>query len=130
MKICNEDGCSTVSRSLGLCNKHYDKQRRNKRMIDSENLKTTRNMTMDEYEYRLWVLQNGRCAVCKMEAPAPYEEVRRWPVDHDHKCCPSRKKSCGECTRGILCIPCNSALNSRWDEDGWLDSALEYLGRV
>lgn len=31
-------------------------------------------------------------------------------VDHDHTCCPSTSKSCGQCVRGLICRSCNSAV--------------------
>ena len=53
--------------------------------------------------------QDGHCALCPTEPSG-----RRLQVDHDHKCCPSRRegtrKTCGECVRGLLCEACNTRL--------------------
>ena len=50
--------------------------------------------------------QGGRCAICMSDDPGG----QYWSVDHDHACCPTDGKSCGECVRGILCSPCNRSL--------------------
>lgn len=31
-------------------------------------------------------------------------------IDHNHKCCNERRKSCGKCVRGVLCRRHNTAL--------------------
>lgn len=45
--------------------------------------------------------QNNRCVICEepFGAKTPH-------IDHDHVCC-SGKRSCGYCTRGLLCATCN-----------------------
>ena len=112
-------------------------------------LKLNFNRTPEWYEETL-ASQGGHCALC----PA-IPEGRRFQVDHDHKCCPTDKKSnrrtCGKCVRGLLCEGCNTELGSlerlmkdfpfeRRDQaevhlrnnvspDSWTHRALQYLKR-
>ena len=81
-----------------------------------------------EYMYRLsrenWeamlISQNGACAICK-------EESDRWHTDHDHSCCPPKKRTCGKCVRGILCNRCNQAIGLLREKVEIFESAMEYL---
>lgn len=57
--------------------------------------RTAYGITLDEYE-RLFIEQNGLCAICKAE-PIKYKLA----VDHDHDT---------GAVRGLLCPPCNRAL--------------------
>ena len=72
----------------------------------------------------LYFKQNHRCAICKQKC-ATYENLS---VDHDHKCCPEKGKSCGKCVRGLLCANCNHGLGSFGDDVERLKAAIEYLG--
>lgn len=69
--------------------------------------------------------QGGVCAVCKTVP----ENARRWHVDHDHACCPSPGRSCGECVRGILCHGCNLMLGHAKDDIAVLEAGVRYLTR-
>lgn len=89
--------------------------------IWASTLRTRYRMTPEQYQARLDA-QGGRCAVCKRLST----ETRRLAIDHDHRCCPGHKKSCGECIRGLLCTPCNNRLGTLEDA-AWLPAALEYL---
>lgn len=52
------------------------------------------------------IARHGRtCWACGLAV----EPGKWWCVDHDHACCAGRK-SCGRCVRGLLCVPCNTAL--------------------
>lgn len=53
--------------------------------------------------------QGGVCAICA--------EPRPLVVDHDHA---------SDAVRGLLCVPCNSALG-RFETKGWADAAAAYL---
>jgi len=80
--------------------------------------------------------QKGHCALCDA-----VPNGRRLQVDHDHACCPTsrggRRRTCGECVRGLLCENCNTDLGrlENWLKQGtiaplpdtWLDRALRYL---
>lgn len=67
--------------------------------------------------------QGGRCAICGTAEPGG----QGWHVDHDHACCNTRKQSCGECTRGILCTRCNIGLGNFRDDPVTIQAALNYV---
>lgn len=50
--------------------------------------------------------QGNACGMCR----EPFREGRRIHIDHDHACCESKKRCCGKCVRGLLCITCNITL--------------------
>ncbi len=66
--------------------------------------------------------QGGGCAICQR----PPRTVNLH-VDHDHACCPTRKKSCGKCVRGLLCEDCNRAIGMLNDDPDILMRAVGYL---
>lgn len=71
-------------------------------------------MTPEQFE-ALLAAQDGHCALCPN---VPDTVGRAFHIDHDHRCCPTSKgspKTCGECTRGILCSRCNSGLVSGYE---------------
>lgn len=68
--------------------------------------------------------QCGRCAICGTDSPG---HSTKWPVDHDHTCCPTNK-TCGKCVRGLLCHSCNRRLEAI-ETAGFLAAALTYLDR-
>lgn len=83
-------------------------------------LKKRYKITIEEYETMLET-QNGVCAICKSPCPSG----KSLAVDHDHACCPG-KHTCGECTRGLLCITCNRSLG--WLENVGAETVSDYLG--
>lgn len=60
-------------------------------------IKWTYNLDSQKYDE----LMSKGCAVC-----GSFEGLS---VDHDHKCCPQKTRSCGKCVRGVLCRKCNWA---------------------
>jgi len=66
--------------------------------------------------------QDGKCAICQGEIDRDTANI-----DHDHACC-SGSKTCGSCTRGLLCNRCNVGLHYV-EKKGWLDNASSYLNR-
>lgn len=76
-------------------------------------------ITADDYD-ALLEAQGGHCALCPK---TPDDQERRLHVDHDHRCCPTVGRCCGECIRGLLCAGCNRLLG--WFENR-RDQALEY----
>ena len=69
--------------------------------------------------------QNGGCAVC---GKTPEENGQALAVDHNHSCCPDKKRSCGRCVRGLLCNNCNLALGYCDDNPEVLLRLAEYVG--
>lgn len=81
-------------------------------------------ITVDQYDAML-AEQGGVCAICagaSKDGPSLH-------VDHDHACCPGRKKSCGQCLRGLLCEDCNRVLGMFRDDSKRFQSAITYLAR-
>lgn len=68
--------------------------------------------------------QDGGCAICGATSSSG---GRGLVVDHDHSCCPSDLKTCGNCIRGILCVDCNAGLGMFADLPERMDRAAEYV---
>lgn len=80
-------------------------------------LKMYYNTTPEWYDSQL-ERQGGKCALCPRDVPGG--KSQKWfCIDHDHSCCPGQV-TCGKCTRGLLCAPCNTRL-------GWLENHEEKL---
>jgi len=88
------------------------------------NLRYKYKMSLEEYKAKL-AAQGGKCAICGADGPSDIR-TNRFHVDHDHRCC-SGKRNCGECTRGLLCHACNTALGNFKDDPDLLLAALSYL---
>lgn len=78
--------------------------------------------------------QLGTCALCT-------NIPKRFHIDHDHRCCNvngGHERTCGKCTRGLLCSSCNVNLG-RFEEtlkqmkppvpieNTWVEKALNYI---
>jgi len=79
-------------------------------------------ITANEYR-EILRSQGGGCAIC-------HRVTEVVCVDHDHSCCPERKRSCGKCVRGLLCPDCNGALGLMADDPQRLRNAADYLEGV
>lgn len=80
-------------------------------------------LTMERYA-EMAAIQGGGCAICGTTAD---QQGQHLCVDHDHRCCPERKTSCGKCIRGLLCTSCNRALGWLRDDPDLVERALAYL---
>lgn len=81
------------------------------------------NMSQDELEDRIKHQRNS-CSICNLI----FSKDNRMYIDHDHLCC-SKEKTCGQCTRGLLCKRCNWAIGLFDDNPEKLKSAVIYLER-
>lgn len=79
-------------------------------------------ITPEQYD-EMFERQNSLCAMC-MEPP---EGERPLYVDHDHRCCPDRDYTCGECIRGLLCYRCNLGLGQLRDRVDILERGIVYM---
>lgn len=154
-RICSEPDCGRVVRSDGLCQSHvlhmqkwgetrtirrYDQPLREERICEihscdrlaaSQNailckphVGIARSYSLSHADFVAMYLLG--CSLCGTADGS-------LAVDHDHSCCAEKKRSCGECVRGLLCSDCNFLL-------GWVDKILvprpdllarlsEYLGQ-
>ena len=78
----------------------------------SSELKRKYGITQADY-LQMYESQKGACAICKR----PYDLLQ---VDHCH--------DTGK-VRGLLCVPCNTALGKFRDDPVILQSAISYLQR-
>jgi hypothetical protein len=127
-----EEFYKNLAQSSGFssyCKKHERLRRKGYRDGELEwkrYLKRNYNISAKEY-YELLENQGGGCAICGMTE----EELgQHLSVDHNHRCCPQRKKSCGMCVRGLLCPNCNNGLGRFQDNPELLLKAFEYSGGV
>ena len=88
--------CKSCSNASGLAWYHSQTDERKQEIAKKNNLWSLYRLTVDEFEA---MAANGCMACGSME---------NLVVDHDHNCCPT-KNTCGECVRGVLCSPCNTA---------------------
>lgn len=74
-------------------------------IICKAHIHIARSYNLDHHDFvAMYLLGCGLCG--KTTGPLA--------VDHDHSCCPERKRSCGVCVRGMLCSDCNFLM-------GWID---------
>jgi len=80
-------------------------------------LKRAYGITVTDYE-RILREQNGRCAICRTDAPMGPGKILA--VDHDHA---------NGRVRGLLCGKCNMAIGLFGESTTRLRQAIAYLGR-
>lgn len=80
------------------------------------------NITLEQY-LAIEAQQGGVCKLCRQPetwVAKPSGKVMRLAIDHDHRCCSGRSKSCGKCIRGLLCNRCNYLVGLAESEYGLL----------
>lgn len=74
---------------------------------------------------RMYVNQKAEC-ICGEK----FDYLTKMPgVDHNHACCASQGRSCGNCVRSLLCNQCNMALGLLKDNPERLELLADYLRR-
>jgi Recombination endonuclease VII len=118
------DQFSTKSWRCKPCANAYQGERRRVAPDRARNntLKSRFHITLQQYN-ELLDQQGGCCALCGR----PPKTVRLH-VDHDHRCCPERGKSCGNCIRGLVCYPCNIKLSLFETDSDYSIRIRAYLG--
>lgn len=104
--------------------KRRNRVRRNSITERNSTLKRKFNITLEQYN-KLLEKQDYKCAICSISQT----NVKTFAVDHDHKCCKEKGRSCGNCVRGLLCQVCNQALGMFQDSDSILRSAINYINQ-
>jgi hypothetical protein len=99
---------------------YKDWAEKNKDRRVAANRKCDHQMLPEEFD-RKFQDQDGKCAICK-------QPLKRPDIDHDHSCCPGRK-SCGKCTRGLLCRSCNTFLGLAKESPEILNNAILYVNQ-
>lgn len=103
--VCTITGCNERFRSRGMCNRHL-----------------TRGNTYGLSAIQLDMLYaRGKCDSCGVDG-----DFTSLHIDHDHACCVGFK-TCGKCTRGLLCMGCNVGLGAFGDSPERLRMAALYL---
>jgi hypothetical protein len=77
----------------------------------------------EEHFQKMLIEQEHRCAICF----AVFTEENPPCVDHDHRCCSKKAKSCGKCIRGLLCGACNHGLGKFREDVQNLSNAIKYV---
>lgn len=112
-----KDGLQSRCKS---CNAEYS---RNRQVTPEKNreytIKYRYGLTPERYEEMLSE-QEYSCAACGVKFGTG---SKRPEVDHDHTCCNTKYKTCGNCVRGILCQKCNTLA-------GKLEYNIEYLNDI
>jgi hypothetical protein len=82
---------------------------------------------LGEGEYqRLFIAQNGRCAICGCE---PQVKKNRSVMAVRHDFCIDHDHATGV-VRGLLCTPCNLIIGNAYERGDVLERAIQYLKDV
>jgi hypothetical protein len=84
----------------------------------------THGITLEQYNQQ-GEQQNWKCFICNTsEAGGKYN---KFMVDHDHRCCPQKRGTCGKCNRGLLCYNCNITLGYIENNTNIVSKILQYI---
>ena len=89
--------------------------------VNARKSRTARKYGENDHTYAARLIsQNGHCALCPK---TPEQQGTRLAWDHD----PSKTKGEPGFIRGLLCMPCNTALGKLGDNEAGLSRALAYV---
>jgi hypothetical protein len=80
-------------------------------------------ITFQQFEEML-KKSNGCCYICGIEPKQLPNGNTGLQIDHDHNCCDGLR-TCGKCTRGLLCFACNRMLGALEKRD--IKKVLQYI---
>lgn len=101
---------------------HVKRERlRNKKHAHRYYMKSKYGITPERW-HELLVDQSGCCYLCG-DPMNPVDVA----VDHDHSCCPSDRRSCGRCVRGLACRWCNQGTGQFRDDPARMRRAADAL---
>jgi len=114
------------TKKVEICKKLREDRSDNHEKYRDQDLKKKFKISIEQFTEML-AAQGNCCLVCKTTTPGG--AYNQWHVDHDHSCCgqENRKKTCGNCIRGILCSNCNLALGTAKDSSMILRALADYL---
>jgi hypothetical protein len=115
--------------AIAAAAQRYYSSERGRTLKRADRLMRYFSMTVDQYD-TMYAAQGGLCAICKAPETKQHRGrgvVQSLSVDHDHRCCPERSRSCGKCVRGLLCDRCN--LGRFPDDPSLLRAAADYFER-
>lgn len=101
------------------CDRHHRLRKRAVRLANRERVAVKQFGMQPGERTELAAFQDGKCAICGtgLDYDEAYYRWRQTAHDHDHGCCPG-KTSCGQCVRGLVCMPCNTEVLPRLDLAG------------
>lgn len=97
--------------------KRYAEDPEYRQKINDQEVANKYKITVDQLREML----AGGCAAC-----GSFDDLH---IDHDHSCCPRGVKTCGKCTRGILCRGCNQALGCLNEDPKRVKLLGDYIDR-
>jgi hypothetical protein len=95
-----------------------------KRSAHSSRMFKDYKLAPGEYD-ALYEAQGGMCFTCG-EWTGNRGLSKKLSVDHNHACCLTTP-TCGKCTRGLICGPCNTRLGELGDSKGHAIARLNKL---
>lgn len=150
---CTFEGCDNLEFNPGLCAGHYYQGLRGEELRPlherhdcpvpgcdgSFNVKLGKRGVCRSHSDVMWRFSLSRERLIELMEPGVCStpgclRTDRLVLDHDHSCCPpvgggTRKVSCGECVRGVLCNGCNTALGLLGEDLKRIAGLRDYIER-